>query len=78
MLTSSIYGASDIGVSVWVHLFGGVFGIMCSWAYKNPNKSEMKFACSSYHSNLFAFIGTMFLWIYWPSFNGALGVGNTK
>jgi ammonium transporter Rh len=51
---------------------------MCSWAYKNPKESEQKFAQSSYHSNVFGFIGTMFLWLYWPSFNGALQMGNHK
>jgi len=24
---------------------------------------------SSYNSNIFAFIGTLFLWMFWPSFN---------
>ena len=57
---------------------GGLFGLMCSWAYKNPKDSEQKLAMSSYHSNVFGFIGTLFLWLYWPSFNGALQVGNNK
>ena len=78
ILTATVYGADDIGCSVWVHLFGGLFGIMCSWTFKNPKSKELKFAQSSYHSNLFAFIGTMFLWMYWPSYNSALGIGNTK
>jgi len=59
-------------------MFGGLFGLMVSWTYKNPKKEEQKFAASSYHSNLFAFIGTMFLWLYWPSFNAALQTGNSK
>ena len=77
-LTYTVYGASDIGGSMWIHTFGGLFGIMCSWTYKNPKKDEQKLAASSYHSNVFAFIGTMFLWLYWPSFNGALQTGNSK
>ncbi len=77
-LTYTVYGASDIGGSMWIHCFGGLFGLMCSWAYKNPKESEQKLAMSSYHSNVFGFIGTLFLWLYWPSFNGALQVGNNK
>ena len=77
-LTNSVYGAADIGGSMWIHCFGGLFGLMCSWTYRNPKEQEQKFAHSSYHSNVFSFIGTLFLWLYWPSFNGALSTGNSK
>lgn len=63
---------------MFIHTFGAIFGVMCSWAYMNPKEKQQKHLGSSYHSNLFAFIGTIFLWMYWPSFNGALEVGNGK
>lgn len=63
---------------MFIHTFGAIFGVMCSWAYMNPKDKQQKHLGSSYHSNLFAFIGTIFLWMFWPSFNGALEVGNGK
>lgn len=63
---------------MYIHTFGAIFGVMCSWAYANPKEKQQKFNGSSYHSNLFGLIGTIFLWMYWPSFNGALQVGNGK
>jgi len=48
------------------------------WAYKNPKEADQKYCGSSYLTNLTGLIGTIFLWMYWPSFNGALEVGNGK
>jgi len=33
---------------------------------------------ANYNSNLFAAIGTLFLFMFWPSFNGALASGNQQ
>jgi len=46
----------------------GYFGLAVSKMYGKPkNQTENK---SVYHSDMFAMIGCLFLWLYWPSFNG--------
>uniref|UniRef100_H2ZEJ9 Ammonium transporter AmtB-like domain-containing protein n=1 Tax=Ciona savignyi TaxID=51511 RepID=H2ZEJ9_CIOSA len=67
---------SDIGGSMVIHTFGAYFGLAVSLVHWRP---ELKDAHpkeeSVYHSDLFAMIGTLFLWLYWPSFNGAPAAG---
>jgi len=63
-------GAVDVGGSMYIHTFGAYFGLAASFALKGKFKDFSKCA-SSYNSNLFGFIGTIFLWMYWPSFNSA-------
>ena len=65
--------AVDMGGSMFVHTFGAYFGLACSRALcpapKDINNADNK---SSKTSDQFAMIGTVFLWMFWPSFNGAL------
>ena len=65
-------GATDIGGSIFIHVFGTFFGITCSRILNDNRVKGNSDNSAIYHSDMFAMIGTMFLWIYWPSFNGAL------
>ncbi|XP_048968504.1 ammonium transporter Rh type B isoform X2 [Canis lupus dingo] len=62
----------DAGGSMTIHTFGAYFGLVLSRVLYRPQLEKSKHRqCSVYHSDLFAMIGTIFLWIFWPSFNSA-------
>lgn len=64
---------TDLGGSMVIHTFGAFFGLACSFALSMKKKVlEAKHLGDSYTSNYVAMVGTVFLWMYWPSFNGAL------
>jgi ammonium transporter Rh len=58
-----------------IHTFGAYFGLAASLFFNGKTAKQSKQAGSNYNSNLFAMIGTIFLWMYWPSFNGAIATG---
>ncbi|XP_006905327.1 ammonium transporter Rh type C [Pteropus alecto] len=63
----------DAGGSMTIHTFGAYFGLTVTWILYRPNLYQSKERQSPvYHSDLFAMIGTLFLWMYWPSFNSAV------
>lgn len=66
-------GAKDAGGSMTIHTFGAYFGLMVARILYRPNLDKSKHKnCSVYHSDLFAMIGTIYLWMFWPSFNSAV------
>ncbi|NXO11624.1 RHAG protein, partial [Oriolus oriolus] len=72
-LVTEVLKATDVGASMTIHAFGAYFGLAAAFILYRPgltNKHENDE--SSYHSDMFAMIGTLFLWLFWPSFNSAI------
>ena len=67
-----LYIVNDIGGSLTIHTFGAYFGLTVAFFTKRADATENSDNTANYNSNLFAMIGTIFLFMYWPSFNGAL------
>ncbi|NP_001421686.1 ammonium transporter Rh type B isoform 2 [Bos taurus] len=68
----SLLEVKDAGGSMTIHTFGAYFGLILSRVLYRPQLEKSKHRQGSvYHSDLFAMIGTIFLWIFWPSFNSA-------
>ncbi|ETO07715.1 ammonium transporter Rh type A, partial [Reticulomyxa filosa] len=58
---------TDAGGSATIHVFGCYFGLAASLIIGKPE--HMTPSTSIYHSELLTMIGTLFLWLYFPSFN---------
>lgn len=58
----------DAGGSSVIHTYGAYFGLTTCLILSTKVKpcTNVKI---SYISNIFGYIGTLFLWLYWPSFN---------
>jgi ammonium transporter Rh len=69
------------GDATAVHVFGAYFGLAMAiplgLRVKRRGKGKQDQA-DSYSSDMFAMIGTIFLWVLWPSFNAALAPANTQ
>jgi len=72
------YEAIDMGGSMFIHTFGAYFGLAVSFMITKFNQIKKLKPLSTATTDLFAMIGTIFLWMYWPSFNGALASGNSQ
>ncbi|KAL1262552.1 hypothetical protein QQF64_005291 [Cirrhinus molitorella] len=56
-----------------LHIFGALFGVMVSWVlYREGIEPVHEKEKTDRKTGLFAMFGTLFLWMFWPSFNSAL------
>ncbi|KFV53427.1 Blood group Rh(D) polypeptide [Gavia stellata] len=60
-----------------VHLFGAYFGLAVSSRFSEPSPRSEKNA-STLKSDLLSMLGTLFLWVFWPSFNSVLAANKRK
>lgn len=72
MLVFEKIKAIDAGGSITIHTYGAYFGLMFSLIFSPKTVIGNPFNDSSYNSNLFSMIGTIFLWMHWPSFNAGI------
>lgn len=64
---------NDAGCSILIHLFACYFGLGLTFVLYCPvlSKGHAK-EITSYHSDILSVMGTLILWVFWPSFNSAL------
>lgn len=69
-----VFGAVDKGGAMFIHTFGAYFGLTASYFFQSGKAIEDKEqrAVGGYTSQYVAMAGTIFLYMYWPSFNAAL------
>ncbi|CAF0758002.1 unnamed protein product [Adineta steineri] len=74
--------AFDIGESMFVHVFGAYFGLAVAFMLYDKELTSVEAEQrekSVYHSDLFAMVGTIFLFCFWPSFNaGVAAAGDSR
>jgi len=64
-------GVVDTGGSIVIHAFGALFGAGVVMAITNKKESAIPIE-SDYTSDKFSMLGSMVLWVFWPSFCAAL------
>ncbi|XP_070260487.1 blood group Rh(CE) polypeptide isoform X3 [Myotis yumanensis] len=58
---------------MYIHVFAAYFGLTVAWCFSRPLPKEAEEKEQRTTSpSLFAMLGTLFLWMFWPSFNSAL------
>ncbi|XP_072404830.1 ammonium transporter Rh type B-A-like [Chiloscyllium punctatum] len=69
----SVLQIKDAGGSMTIHTFGAYFGLTVARVLYRPHLDRSREREGSvYHSDIFAMIGTLYLWMFWPSFNSAV------
>ena len=66
-----IFQTSDAGGSILTHAFGAFFGLGLTYGLGvKPEHIPEQNRRTNYMSDTFALVGTIVLWVFWPSFNG--------
>merc|ERR1719240_61669 len=67
----------DCGGTIIIHVFGAYFGLSCAYMFGGAKDNELN--TNTYVADLFSLVGTVFLWLFWPSFvAGGLPAGEQQ
>ncbi len=61
----------DVGGSIVIHMFGAVFGIAAAISLTSKKEFDQEIS-TDFTSDRFSLLGSMLLWVFWPSFCSAL------
>lgn len=72
--------AVDLGGSMYIFLFGSIFGLTFVLISTRPEDRfrDNEDNESRYDSDIFALLGTVIIWVLWPSFNAAFAPDTTQ
>ncbi|KAM6174102.1 RH-like protein IC [Erethizon dorsatum] len=80
-----LFNMDDHRSMMHVHVFAAYFGLAVAWCLSRPLPKQVEKEAQAEKiqmatsPSLFAMLGTLFLWIFWPSFNSALvDIANEK
>jgi len=62
---------ADTGGSIVIHAFGAIFGVSAAVSLTTRKQREIPVEATA-ASDKFSLLGSMVLWVFWPSFCGAL------
>ncbi len=64
-------GFADTGGSIIIHAFGAIFGVAAAFSLTTKKELETPIEANA-TSDRFSMLGSMILWLFWPSFCAAL------
>ncbi|CAI9582543.1 unnamed protein product [Staurois parvus] len=72
-LVNKYFHVIDIGGTIAIHIFSCYFGLgVAQILYQPELRNTHPKEATTAKSDLLSFLGTIFLWIFWPSFNSVL------
>merc|ERR1719384_346882 len=69
---TTVIGAHDCAGGIVLHAFGAYFGLMVTKFFTPQGSTDHNDLGSTYTTDTFSLAGSLFLWILWPSFCGAV------
>jgi len=72
---TTVIGAHDCAGGIILHAFGAYFGLTVTKLFTPAGSVDHKDNSTSYTSDTFSMAGSLFLWLLWPSFCGAVAEG---